>query len=84
MSETDVRNDFLAYLTTIYDQTNDHLREQGTKRDQVIAFYVVLLSFVITSGCLLAKTANMTIIYLGLIGVGAICVRTVEGMVWRH
>lgn len=80
MSEEDARNDFLAFLTNIYDQTNDHLREQGTKRDQVIAFYVVLLSFVITSRSLLAKTANMTIIYLGLIEVGVICVRTVADL----
>lgn len=80
MSDKEAQDDFLAHLSSIYDQTNDHLREQDTKRDQVIAFYVVLLSFVITSGSLLAKTANKSIIYLGLIGVGAICVRTVADL----
>ena len=74
------RTDFLDYLNTVYEQTNEHLREQDTKRDQVIAFYVVLLSFVITSGSLLAKAANMGIIYIGLMVVGLICVNTMASL----
>lgn len=40
---------FLDYLKQIYDQANEHLREQEHKRDQVVTFYAVLLSFVITA-----------------------------------
>ncbi len=40
---------FLDYLKQIYGQANEHLREQEHKRDQIVMFYAVLLSFVITA-----------------------------------
>lgn len=33
------------FLLNIYERCNEHLREQSTKRDQVIAFYLVVISF---------------------------------------
>lgn len=42
-------NQFIQYLDSVYNNYNQHLLEQGKKRDQVITFYIVLLSFVLTN-----------------------------------
>ncbi|WP_225047773.1 NUDIX hydrolase [Lacticaseibacillus kribbianus] len=80
MQDADVKQAFLDYLTHVYDKCNDHLLEQGHKRDQVIAFYIVLLSFVVTYGRQLAGEANMMVIDLGLVVVGWICVRLIADL----
>ena len=36
-------------LKAIYSEGNNHLREQTTKRDQVLAAYFILISFYITN-----------------------------------
>lgn len=40
---------FLDYLMQVYGQCNTHLLEQGKKRDQVVSFYVIVLSFILTN-----------------------------------
>ena len=60
---------FMNFLESVYNECHTHLLEQGTKRDQVIAFYIVLLSFVITSGTVLRNTIHahsLLTIYVGL------------------
>ena len=67
---------FMNFLESVYNECHTHLLEQGTKRDQVIAFYIVLLSFVITSGTVLRSTIHahsLLIIYVGLFVIGVIC-----------
>ncbi|EPC71716.1 hypothetical protein Lpp126_14980, partial [Lacticaseibacillus paracasei subsp. paracasei Lpp126] len=67
---------FMSFLESVYNERHTHLLEQGTKRDQVIAFYIVLLSFVITSGTVLRNTIHahsLLIIYVGLFVIGVIC-----------
>lgn len=41
--------EFISYLHNVYDNANQHLLEQGKKRDQIVTFYIVLLSFVLTN-----------------------------------
>ena len=67
---------FMNFLESVYNECHTHLLEQGTKRDQVIAFYIVLLSFVITSGTVLRSTIHahsLLVIYVGLFVIGVIC-----------
>ena len=45
----DRKTEFLEYLCSVYDHCHTHLIEQGRKRDKVLTFYVVLLSFVLTN-----------------------------------
>lgn len=33
------------FLLNVYERCNEHLRDQSTKRDQAIAFYLVIISF---------------------------------------
>ncbi|WP_435948144.1 hypothetical protein [Dryocola sp. BD586] len=33
------------FLLSVYERCNEHLRDQSTKRDQAIAFYLVVISF---------------------------------------
>lgn len=69
---------FLDYLTTVYDQCHNHLLEQGKKRDQLITFYIILFSFVITTGPTISKTLmhshSLTVIYCVLIVIGILVV----------
>lgn len=67
---------FLDYLRQIYDQTNEHLREQEHKRDQVVTFYAVLISFIITANHTIQANFGgpvmMMILDLALCVIGAI------------
>lgn len=71
---------FIEHLNGVYAACNEHLLEQGRKRDQVIAFYIVLLAFMITSGRQLAQMTNQIIVHSGLIVIGAICIRTIADL----
>ncbi|WKF84159.1 NUDIX hydrolase [Lacticaseibacillus pantheris] len=69
-------NTFMGFLESVYSECHTHLLEQGTKRDQVIAFYIVLLSFAVTSGTVLRSTIHahsLLVIYVGLFVIGVIC-----------
>lgn len=48
-TESSHMTEFISYLHGVYANTNQHLLEQGKKRDQIITFYIVLLSFVLTN-----------------------------------
>ncbi|MFB9769558.1 NUDIX hydrolase [Lactiplantibacillus modestisalitolerans] len=67
---------FLDYLKQIYDQANEHLREQEHKRDQVVTFYAVLISFIITTNHTIQVNFGgpimMMILDLALCVIGAI------------
>lgn len=69
---------YLDFLKEIYVQANTHLLEQGKKRDQVVTFYIILFSFVLTNlGHLrddfLGKP-TILLIYITLIIIGLIVI----------
>ncbi|WP_147271010.1 hypothetical protein [Leclercia sp. W6] len=43
------------FLLSVYERCNEHLREQSTKRDQTIAFYLVVISFYFGSYSAISK-----------------------------
>lgn len=69
-------NQFINYLNTIYETCNQHLLEQGRKRDQVITFYIILMSFSITNFKILDRKllgySAQSLIYIILISIGCI------------
>lgn len=79
---------FLAYLSQIYDQANEHLREQEHKRDQVITFYAVLISFFISTSSGIQKNfgGNYSLLFVdvGLFLIGWLCTKTVADLRGWH
>lgn len=79
---------FLDYLRQIYDQANEHLREQEHKRDQVITFYSVLLSFFITANKAIAGNFGGPLIILflslGLFLIGIVVCLTIASLRGWH
>ncbi len=49
MNNTNHMQIFLDYLRDVYGRCNDHLLEQGKKRDQFVTFYIVFLAFILTN-----------------------------------
>ena len=43
------------FLLSVYERCNEHLKEQSTKRDQAIAFYLVVISFYFGSYSAISK-----------------------------
>lgn len=43
------------FLLSVYERCNEHLKEQSTKRDQTIAFYLVVISFYFGSYSAISK-----------------------------
>ena len=80
----DRKTEFLEYLCSVYDHCHTHLIEQGRKRDQVLTFYVVLLSFVLTNLDKLKKEFlgqfTELIIYIILIFVGWIVLNSLSDL----
>lgn len=84
----DDKAQFLTYLGQIYEQANEHLREQEHKRDQVVTFYAVLISFFITTSNAIQKNfgghGTMFIVDIGLFLIGWLCVKTVADLRGWH
>lgn len=84
----DSKQIFLDYLFQIYNQANEHLKEQEHKRDQIVAFYAVLISFMITTNHVIEKNFGgplMVVIlnlFLCVIGVG-VCVAIASLRGWH-
>lgn len=78
---TDLTKEFVM---AIYDKCHDHLKEQTTKRDQVIAFYLVVLSFYFGSYSSLSTMlgSNFTPILLNFVMVliGGLVIRILSGL----
>ena len=76
-------------LKAIYSEGNNHLREQTTKRDQVLAAYFILISFYITNLTTLKEFDSSLSLYNGLgimiffIGI-IVCFVIVEFRVWHQ
>lgn len=64
----------------IYDQANNYLREGGKKRDQLIAFYLLLLAAVIGAGDKLKDSYEIAVFAVWLIGLASYFVAT---LYWR-
>lgn len=79
---------FLDYLRQIYDQANEHLREQEHKRDQVITFYAVLISFFITANKAISQSFGGPTIILflsfGLFLIGVVACLTIASLRGWH
>lgn len=79
---------FLEYLRQIYDQANEHLREQEHKRDQLVTFYAVLISFFITTNGAISKNfgGTLTTIFLnlGLFVIGIVVCTTISSLRGWH
>ena len=78
------KKEFLEYLRSVYGHCHTHLLEQGRKRDQVLTFYVVLLSFVLTNLDKLEKEFlgrfTVLIVYVILILVGWIILNSLSDL----
>ncbi len=61
------KEQFVTFLQSVYSETNEHLREQGKKRDQVILFVLVLISFYLTAkkNLVVAFGGNLTYSLMG-------------------
>ena len=76
-------------LKAIYSEGNNHLREQTTKRDQVLAAYFILISFYITNLTTLKEFDSSLSLYNGLgimiffIGI-IVCFVIVEFRIWHQ
>lgn len=79
---------FLDYLRQIYDQANEHLREQEHKRDQVITFYAVLISFFITANKTISQNfggpAIILFLSFGLFLIGMVACLTIASLRGWH
>lgn len=82
MSEN--KKEFLEYLRSVYDHCHTHLLEQGRKRDQILTFYIVFLSFILTNLDKLKKEFlgqfTVLIIYIILILVGWIILNSLSDL----
>lgn len=82
------RQAFITYLNGIYDQANEHLREQEHKRDQVVTFYAVLLSFFVTTSGQIEKNFGgsfaMLLLSIGIFFIGIVVARTIADLRGWH
>lgn len=56
----------------LYEECNEHLREQDRKRDQTIAFFVALTGYFVAKESILSDNSSSWILYLLLFVVGII------------
>lgn len=72
------------FLVTVYEQCNEHLREQSKKRDQVIAFYLVVLSFYFgsysTLNRLLDGPYTQILFNIVIVCISGMTIRTLSGL----
>ncbi|EFM17933.1 MULTISPECIES: hypothetical protein [unclassified Pantoea] len=72
------------FLMSVYERCNEHIKEQSSKRDQTIAFYLVILSFYIGSYASFSKmiSSQYSAIFLNLIicMIGGMTIRTLSGL----
>ncbi|ELQ5994883.1 hypothetical protein R2203_000984 [Cronobacter dublinensis] len=72
------------FLMSVYERCNDHIKEQSSKRDQTIAFYLVILSFYIGSYTSVSKmmSSEYSTILLNLVVclIGGMTIRTLSGL----
>jgi len=72
------------FLLSVYEKCNDHLKEQSKKRDQTIAFYLVVISFYFGSHAninkLLVGQYTPILFSFVLCIVGGMVIRTLSGL----
>jgi len=72
------------FLMSVYERCNEHIKEQSSKRDQTIAFYLVILSFYIGSYASFSKmiSSQYSAIFLNLVicMIGGMTIRTLSGL----
>ncbi len=72
------------FLMSVYERCNEHIKEQSSKRDQTIAFYLVILSFYIGSYTSFSKmiSSQYSAIFLNLVicMIGGMTIRTLSGL----
>ncbi|GEM_PF-1222183 len=72
------------FLLNVYERCNEHLRDQSTKRDQAIAFYLVVISFYFGSYSNVAKflTGAWAPVLLNVVMVliSGMTIRTLSGL----
>ncbi|MFW0882959.1 hypothetical protein [Cronobacter dublinensis] len=72
------------FLMSVYERCNEHIKEQSSKRDQTIAFYLVILSFYIGSYTSVSKmmSSEYSTILLNLVVclIGGMTIRTLSGL----
>lgn len=72
------------FLLSIYERCNEHLKDQSTKRDQAIAFYLVVLSFYFGSYGNISKILNSVysplVFNFVMILVSGMTIRTLSGL----
>lgn len=72
------------FLMSVYERCNEHIKEQSSKRDQTIAFYLVILSFYIGSYASFTKmiASQNSAIFLNVVicMIGGMTIRTLSGL----
>ena len=72
------------FLMSVYERCNEHIKEQSSKRDQTIAFYLVILSFYIGSYASFTKmiASQNAAIFLNIVicMIGGMTIRTLSGL----
>lgn len=71
-----VNGKYREFLLHVYTESHHHLREQTTKRDQVIAFYVAVLAFLLSSYGNISAHYSLTVqdaVMITVIALGVIC-----------
>lgn len=72
------------FLMSVYERCNEHIKEQSSKRDQTIAFYLVILSFYIGSYTSFSKmiSSQYSAMFLNLVVclIGGMTIRTLSGL----
>ena len=72
------------FLLSVYERCNEHLKDQSTKRDQAIAFYLVVLSFYFGSYGNISKILNSVysplVFNFVMILVSGMTIRTLSGL----
>lgn len=76
------KSSFVDYLKQIYGEANTHLLEQDHKRDQIVTFYAVLVSFFITTQGAIMKSlggGHLMILFLsaGIMFIGVVVSLTI-------
>lgn len=71
------------FLLSVYERCNEHLKDQSTKRDQAIAFYLVVISFYFGSYANITKvlTSNYSPVLFNLVMIliSGMTIRTLSG-----
>ncbi|HCT4387311.1 hypothetical protein ACDI60_06125 [Klebsiella pneumoniae] len=72
------------FLLSVYERCNEHLKEQSTKRDQAIAFYLVVISFYFGSytaiGKLLVSQYSPIFLNVVICLISGMTIRTLSGL----